>query len=37
MPDGKQEISRAERRNNESAPALATSGWGNLRVDLLAT
>ncbi|MEA2259709.1 MAG: hypothetical protein QOJ51_2534, partial [Acidobacteriaceae bacterium] len=35
MPDGKQEISRAERRNTEIALALATSGWGNLRVDLL--
>jgi len=35
MPDRKQEISRTERRNTEIAPALATSGWGNLRVDLL--
>lgn len=35
MPDWKQEISRAERRYNQSAPALATSGWGNLLADLL--
>ncbi|MGB9417036.1 MAG: ABC transporter permease [Acidobacteriaceae bacterium] len=35
MPDWKQEISRAERRDNQSAPALPTSGWGNLLVDLL--
>jgi predicted permease len=35
MPDWKQEIIRAERRYNESARALATSGWGNLLADLL--
>jgi putative ABC transport system permease protein len=35
MPDGKQEISRAERRQDQSAPALAASGWGNLLDDLL--
>jgi hypothetical protein len=35
MPDWKQEISRAERRYNQSAPALTTSGWGNLLADLL--
>ncbi|MFZ0319156.1 MAG: hypothetical protein WAL56_08520, partial [Candidatus Sulfotelmatobacter sp.] len=35
MPDWKQEINRAERRYNQSAPALATSGWGNLLADLL--
>ena len=35
MPDWKQEISRAERRYNQSVPALATSGWGNLLADLL--
>jgi MacB-like periplasmic core domain len=35
MPDGKLEINWAEHRNNESAPALATSGRGNLRSDLV--
>ena len=35
MPDLKQEISRAERQDNQSAAALATSGWGNLLADLL--
>ena len=35
MPDWKREISRAERRYNQSAPALATSGWANLLDDLL--
>jgi putative ABC transport system permease protein len=35
MPDGKQEISRAERGYNQSAPAPATSGWGNLLADLV--
>jgi predicted permease len=35
MPDWKQEITRAERRDNQSAPAPATSGWGNLLADLL--
>jgi predicted permease len=35
MPDWKQEISRAERRYNQSAPALAISGWSNLLADLL--
>ncbi len=35
MPYWKQEISRAERRYNQSAPALPTSGWGNLLADLL--
>ena len=35
MPDRKQEISRAERRHDQSVPALAASGWGNLLDDLL--
>jgi predicted permease len=35
MPDWKPEIHRAERRYNQSAPAPATSGWGNLLADLL--
>jgi predicted permease len=35
MPDGKQEISRAERGYNQSAPAPATSGCGNLLADLV--
>src|SRR5580700_2705173 len=35
MPDWKQEIIRAERRYNQSARALSTSGWGNLLADLL--
>ena len=35
MPDGKQEISRAERRYNQSVPGTATSGWDNLLADLL--
>jgi predicted permease len=35
MPDWKPEINRAERRYNQGAPALATSGWGNLLADLL--
>ncbi|HYK34487.1 ABC transporter permease [Alloacidobacterium sp.] len=35
MPDWKQEISKAERRYNHSAPATATSGWGNVLADLL--
>jgi putative ABC transport system permease protein len=35
MPGWKQEISTPERRYNQSAPALATSGWGNLLADLL--
>jgi predicted permease len=35
MPDWKQEISGAERRYNQSARALSTSGWGNLLADLL--
>ena len=35
MPDWKQEINRAERRNNQSAPGPATSDWDNLLADLL--
>ena len=35
MPDWKQEISSGERRYNQSARALSTSGWGNLLADLL--
>ena len=35
MPDGKQEIRRAERRYNQSVPGPATSGWDNLLADLL--
>ena len=35
MPDWKQEITRAERRDNQSAAAPATSASGNLLADLL--
>jgi len=35
MPDWKQENSSAERQYNQSAPAPATSGLGNLLADLL--
>lgn len=35
MPDWKPETNTAERRYNQSAPAPATSGWGNLLADLL--
>ena len=35
MPDWKQEITRAERRDNQSARAPATSASGNLLADLL--
>jgi predicted permease len=35
MPDWKHEISKAQRRYNQSGPAPATSGWGYLLSDLL--